>query len=166
MYYFLAIVKKKDILNGNIVPSYILCKNQVTSDKRSPYRIVRPDNALSGMPKVLVTSLVGNDHLIDFMSAYRTRDKMYRVDKRKTKAMRKYYPEGALFWFPCDIEGRQKGPALFIKQVPDKNIRETDKGFQRLKEALSKRPRMNETLSQEPGMLDLTFSHIKPKLKQ
>lgn len=49
-------------------PSYILCQSHGTSDKRSGWRIVRQDdtNALRSMPKVLVTSLVGNEAMIDF----------------------------------------------------------------------------------------------------
>ena len=167
MYYYLAIVKDKDILKGEIFPSYILCKTNGEKTTRAPWRVVRPDSVVGKMPKVLVTTLTGHEEMIDFLSCYRTRDKMYSTYRRKTKKTRKYYPKGALFWFPCDIYGVQKGPALFIKRVPDPKYKSaTDKGFERLKMSMQRKPLMSEVLSADPSMVDLHTSHIKPRLVQ
>lgn len=167
MYYYLAIVKKKDLLRGEIIPSYILCKTQGTSEARAPWRVAQRESTLGAMPKVLVTMPYGHEEMIDFLSAYRTRDKMYHPGTRKTKKTRKYYPEGALFWFPCDLEGVQKGPALFIKRVPDPVIgREADQGFNRLKAFWARKQLMSETLSKDGALVDMPHSHVKPKLRQ
>ena len=153
------------MLKGNFVPSYVLCKTRGTRDTRAPWRVVRPDNALGAMPKVLVSTIPGHEEMIDFMSAYRTRDRMYHKGKRKSKATRKYCPDGALFWVPCDIEGIQKGPALFIKRVPDPLLRsQPDQGFARLKAFLEKRPLMSEILTKDVNFYAL--STVKPKLRQ
>ena len=167
MYYFLAIVKQKDMKNGNIIPSYILCKDSGTSENRAPWRIIQPGSQVSHLPKVLVTSLIGNETMIDFMSAYRTRDKNY-MTHRKGKATQKYYPEGALFWFPCDIYGNIKGAALYIKHVPDPELKKlgADQGFARYKEAIAKRPRTSEKFIKDKHMYDLKDSNVKPKLRQ
>ena len=165
MYYFLAIVKQKDLLRGNIEPSYILCKANGTKDTRAPWRVVQPENTLGAMPKVLVTTLVGHEEMIDFLSCYRTRDRMYHAGRRNSKKTRKYYPEGGLFWFPCDISGFRKGPALFIKRVPDESIgREADQGFNRLKAFWARKPVMSEILTRDSAFYGLP--NTKPRLPQ
>ena len=167
MYYYLAIVTNKNMLRGNIVPSYILCKTNGNAPTRSPWRVVRPESVVGAMPKVLVTTLVGHEEMIDFLSCYRTRDKMHSKHKRNGKAAKKYYPVGALFWFPCDIYGYQRGPALFIKRVPDpKYTRAADQGFNRLKEFWNTKPLMSEVLSRDRTMYDIESSHVKPRLQQ
>lgn len=167
MYYYLAIVKKTDMRKGNIVPSYVLCKTKGTAESRAPWRVVQPDNTLGAMPKVLVTTLTGHEEMIDFLSCYRTRDTMYQTGRRKNKKMRKYYPEGGLFWFPCDISGYQTGPALFIKRVPDTDIgKVADQGFARLKAFWEKKPLMSEILTRDDHFYHLTSSNVKPKLRQ
>lgn len=165
MYYYLGLILDKDMKKGNFTPSYVLCKTNTVSETRAPWRIVKPGGTLGAMPKVLVTSLIGHEDMIDFMSSYRTRDKMYKVHGRHTKAMKKYYPEGALFWFPCDISGIQKDAALFIKRVPDKKG-QTDQGFTRLKERWNRVIPIKELLSREPAMLDMPYSDVRPKLRQ
>lgn len=166
MYYYLAIVKEKDLLKGNITPSYILCKTNGKSENRSPWHVVQAQHDNGNLPKLLVTSLVGNDFIIEFMSNYRTRDKHYYIKGRHTKAMRKYYPKGALFWFPCDINGIQKGPALFVKRVPDKTCAQTDQGLQIYKRFVDYKPTLKEVLSRDASVLDLVQSNVKPKLFQ
>ena len=173
MYYYLGLILDKDIKIGNFSPSFVLCKQNKQSETRAPWRMVRPDGAQGKMPKLLVTSFNGHEDMIDFMSAYRTRDKMYKKGRgKRSKAMMKYYPKGALFWFPCDIYGIQKDAALFIKRVPDKkhtgntNFFKQDQGFTRLKQAWAYRPSIKEILSHEPAHLDMPYSNIKPKLRQ
>lgn len=165
MYYYLAIVKKADMQKGHFVPSYVLCKTSGQSKSRAPWRVVQPDNVLGAMPKVLVTTLTGHEEMIDFLSAYRTRDKMYQPGRRKSKKTRKYYPEGGLFWFPCDLSGYQKGPALFIKRVPDPTFSKTvDQGFTRLKAFWERKPVMSEILTRDERFYAL--ENVKPKLRQ
>ena len=167
MYYFLAIVKDKDLLKGNIVPSYILCKVKDPSPGYAPWRVYRPDNGyIVALQKVLVTSLLGHDEMIDFLSKYRTRDKAPNRRGRRSRASYKFYPKGALFWFPCDIYGVQNGPALFIKRVPDKTIKgdNNDQGKQRYEAYLKYRPLMSEVLTRDKTMYPLAV--VKPKLAQ
>lgn len=165
MYYFLALVKDKDLLKGNIVPSYILCKVSNPSQNYAPWRVYRPDNGqIVALKKVLVTSLVGHEEMVDFLSRYRTRDKAPNRRGKRSRASYKFYPKGALFWFPCDIYGVQKGPALFIKRVPDKSIKQSDQGKQRYESFLQYRPLMSEVLTRDKTMYPLAV--VKPKLAQ
>jgi len=166
MYYYLAIVKKKDILNGNFIPSYILCKRLKPMQNRADWIICQRERLEDAYPILLVGKLVGHEDMIDFMSKYRTRDKSSLKNGHKTKAIQKYSPEGGLFWFPCNIEGVQKGPALFIKRVPDKSIKGDDQGFARLKEYRSRKIPLNQLFVHDDSMFDLIYSHIQPKLYQ
>ena len=135
MYWFLAIVKKEDVEAGNWVPSYILCSSHGQKKTRSPWRVIKDMKTFGNMPKVLVTTPIGQDAMIAFLSNYRTRDHMHGSYYRSTK---KYYPEGLLCWFPCDKYGTQQGPALIVKKVPDKSIknRDSDQGLSTYKRML------------------------------
>ena len=164
--YFLAIVSQQDLLRGNIVPSYILCQSHGTSENRSPWRVYRADTKLASCPKAMVRSLNGNEAMIDFLSAYRTRDHMHGSKRYKHSSTTKYCPEGALFWFECNVYGEPTGSALFIKTIPDKTISAYDEGFTRLKAALAYRPSTRELLTTNPLLVDLVQSGVKPKLHQ
>lgn len=172
MYYFLAIVSQDDLLKGDIAPSYIVCQSHGTSENRSSWRVIRQDKSnklLRNMNKVLVTSLLGNDLLIDFMCNYRTRDHAHGDPRYSYEETRKYYPKGALFWFECNKYGEPLGTAIFIIKVPlNKNVRfaESDGGFNRLKAAISVKPKLNEVLANEPNYETDIYSKIKPKLVQ
>lgn len=61
------------------------------------------------IPKAMVTSMIGHEDMIDYMSSYRTQDKMYG---------KHYVPCGALFWFTCNQYGDFTGSCYFIKKVP------------------------------------------------
>jgi hypothetical protein len=85
---------------------------------------------MRNMSKVLVTSLIGNEDMIDFLCSYRTRDHMHNSKHFSHEKTKKYYPHGGLFWFVCDKNGNPAGPALFIMKVPV-TTRSTDTGFKR-----------------------------------
>lgn len=165
MYAFLAIVSQQDLNAGNIVPSFVLCQSHGMSAARSGWRIVRQNTGLSRMPKVLVTSLTGNEHMIDFMSSYRTRDHMHGDTAYTHEETKKYYPKGALFWFICDRYGDELGPAVFIKCVPVKKG-PTDSGYRRLLEGQAKRPLWSKIFTRESGFMPLGTSGIKAILPQ
>lgn len=164
--YFLAIVSQEDLLRGNIVPSFFLCQSHGGAESRGPWRVYRADTALASCPKVLVRSPVGNDAMIDFLSAYRTRDHIHNSKKYKHYQTKKYHPEGALFWFECNIYGEPIGSAIFIKCIPDKTIHGRDGGLARLKQALSVRPSAAHLLSRLFWAEPHVFSGVKPKLHQ
>lgn len=168
MFHFLGIVAEEDYQEGRIIPSYILCQAQAKSENRSGWRVIKQneDSPFLNMPKVLVTSPSGHEDMIDFLSAYRTRDHMHQDRHYKHEDTMKYYPVGAMFWFECDEHGRPGSYAVFIKPVPDKKKRGTDDGFQRLKEARGKEMPVKEILSRDPKLLDDEYSEVKPKLYQ
>ena len=163
--YFLAIVAKDDLLRGNITPSYTLCKSRGSSDKRSPWRVYRA-NIESNAPKVLVKWPFGNALMIDFLSSYRTRDHMHNAKRYKYDNTKKYYPEGALFWFECNDYGEVIGPAVFVKYVPEKGVHKLDGGKRRLEESLQQTPSVRQLFSNDPFAVPLICSGVKPKLYQ
>jgi len=165
--FFLAIVSQEDLLRGNIVPSYILCKSHGVSENRSPYRVYRANTPLVGCPKVLVKWPSGNDILIDFLSHYRTRDHMHNDEQYHHESTKKYYPEGALFWFECNDYGEATGPAVFVKRVPDRTMQATtDAGKQRMEERLAMKPSVNDLFSRNPWAMPLADSAKKHHLCQ
>lgn len=103
------------------------------------------------MPKVLVTSLVDNDAMIDFLCAYRTRDHMHGDKRYKHEDTKKYYPHGALFWFECNQYGEPTGTAIFIEKIPRRmKSGKTDSGFARLQEARARIRPIKTALAREP----------------
>ena len=165
--YFLAIVSQEDLLNGNIVPSYILCWHHGTSENRSRWRVYRANTPLASAPKVLVKYPSGNPLMVDFLSRYRTRDHMYVPNKKSThKKSQKYYPQGALFWFECNEYGERTGAAVFVKRIPDRNIIKPDEGKQRLQQALNQKIYLHQQFSSDPFAVPLEQSHVKPQLYQ
>lgn len=160
MFWFLAIVKKEDVAKGNWIPFYILCQSHGTAETRSQWRVIKRGSSVQNMPKVLVTSIHGNELLVDFMSGYRTRDHMHGSKHKSTK---KYYPEGMLCWFPCDHYGQQTGPALIVKRVPDYHGT-SDRGLEIYKQYAQTEKLCSFMLSNEPGFEDLYMS--RPKLAQ
>ena len=164
--YFLAIVAKQDLLRGNIVPSYILCKSGGMSDARSPWRVYRANAMPRGVSKVLVKWPSGSDIMVDFLSRYRTRDHMHAARFYHHEHTKKYYPEGALFWFECNDYGEVTGPAVFVKTVPDQLAHKQDSGKQRLEQMLAHDPSVAELLANDPFAIPLICSGVKPKLYQ
>ena len=61
------------------------------------------------IPKAMVTSMDEHEDMIDYLSTYRTQDKMHG---------KHYVPYGALFWFECNQYGDLMDNCYFIKKVP------------------------------------------------
>lgn len=164
--YFLAIVTDENIKAGLILPGYILCKSQGTSPNRSGWRVSNMTiKDTVSYPKLLVDSVNGREEMIEFLSAYRTRDHVHNDPKYTHEETKKYYPKGALFWFECDKYGDIEGPALFVKRVPEKN-KSLDHGFKMLKEAWQHTKDIKELLLGEEEAIDLKESHVIIKLPQ
>ena len=100
------------------------------------------------MPKALVRELEGHEDMIAFLSNFRTRDHMHGARRWKHERTKKYYPEGALFWFECDVYGRQNGPAYYIKHVPDPSA-DRDEAFRNLLQERERIPDVKELLLRE-----------------
>ena len=91
-------------------------------------------------------TLTGNEAFISLMVNYRRRDHKIS-DGFAPELCKKYYPKGALFYFECDEYGRQTGPAVFIKRVPDPTAAGTDKGWEMYTKISSYVPSIPELLS-------------------
>ena len=159
-YFFIAIVVQADVVAGCFWPSYVLCQNYTTSEKRSGYQIVKQLDGIPAkrLPRVLVTETTGHEDMINFMSSYQCQDKKGKH----------YHPRGMLCWFECDSYGDPVGLVIPIKKVPEyvwiydfKN-----KGFQRLKRERSRVPPLNEVLTRDKTVLSLDSTKIKAKLHQ
>lgn len=111
---FLAIVADEDLRKGKTDPSYILCKSDGTNETRTGYVVVHADIDDHSIPKLLFRDMEMDNPFIHFMSRFRVR--------QHGKDDRKFTPTGALFWFPCDLNGDREisQPPIFIKRVPDK----------------------------------------------
>ena len=152
MLYFLGIVAEEDFVKGRTDPSYILRQSAGESENRSGYRVTREDlDICIAMPKVLVSDPANHPELVDFLSGYRTRDHMHGDKAYSHDETKKYYPKGALMWFPCDIHGdRLKKPPIFIKRLPDPKVRiNQDQGKNRLEKANEERKRLPYLMSKE-----------------
>ena len=167
MPYFLGIVLEQDIFNGTIMPAYILCQAKVCSENRSGWRVVRQDedNPVFRMKPVIVKTMQENQHMIDFLSNYRTRDHMHGDKNYKAKDTRKYYPKGALFWFECTPKGKWLRNAIFVKKVPCSHGM-TDGGFANLRKYLANIPSMSVVLTKEPNMLLNEFTNKRIVVNQ
>lgn len=90
---------------------------------------------------------------------------MHGSKKIEHEYTKKYYPEGVLFYFPCNIYGERCGTPILIKKVPDAKAN-SDQGFQELKQAAERKIYLNELFSKEPKHEDMNFSSVKPILYQ
>ena len=145
MYYSLAIVLERDIKNGSFFPSYVLCQSNTMSDKRSGWRVVKQFNGTSNfnLQKVLVTSMFGHDDMLDYLSDYRTQDKMRGVH---------YHPKGALCWFETNQYGDPTGSLYIARMIPDMKLLELprkERGYQQLLKKYNKKPTTKELLTRE-----------------
>ena len=110
------------------------------------------------IPKAMVTSMYGNEDMIDYMSTYRTQDKMRG---------KHYVPRGALFWFSCNQYGDFTGSCWFIKTVPDMDLMLTSyfgTGYRKRKQKEKKT--VPQIFTDDITLETNKFSHIKPKLYQ
>ena len=146
--YFLAIVSRDDQLQGKIEPSYVLRKADNKTDTRSGFFVTRENSSkYRNMPKILVKTLTGNEALISQLTHYRRKDHKPDHGTYTPEECRKYYPVGALFYFECDEYGDRTGPAVYIRNVPDKTVTSLDNGWQRYNQIISKVPSIAELLS-------------------
>lgn len=79
--------------------------------------------------------------MIDYLSDYRTQDKMKGVH---------YYPKGALCWFETNQYGDPTGAVYFIRRVPDMeliNIPRRQRGYRRLLEQQKAKVSIKEKLT-------------------
>ena len=68
--------------------------------------------------------------MIDYLSAYRTQDKMHGVH---------YFPSGALCWFETNQYGDPLGSVYYIKKVPDLKLLEIPRRQRSYKQLLQKK---------------------------
>ena len=70
--------------------------------------------------------MYGHDDMIDYLSDYRTQDKMRGVH---------YYPKGALCWFETNQYGDPTGSVYLVRFIPDLKLLEKpskQRGFRQL----------------------------------
>ena len=100
-------------------------------------------NSRFNLPKVLVTSIYGHDDMLDYLSDYRTQDKMRGVH---------YYPSGALCWFETNQYGDPNGSVYYVRKIPDMKLLETprrQRGYKKLMKQKCKRNNLKENLTKE-----------------
>ena len=155
VYFFLGIVRKEDAIKGDFFPYYILRKTKKESSLRSGYIVSKPGQR-DDNPKVLVTSLSGNEKFINILRYYRTRVHEQEARRYRMQYRKKYFPEGYLCYFECDIYGIQTGTAIIIMRVPAH-----EKGFQ-VDQAMQRniieemRPKLlTETIVKEPLCIEI-----------
>ena len=123
----------------------MLCKSNTTSSKRSGWRVVKQFGGTSNfnLQKVLVTSIYGHDDMLDYLSDYRTQDKMHGVH---------YYPKGALCWFETNQYGDPTGSLYIARMIPDMKLLELprkERGYQQLLKKYNRKLSIKELLIRE-----------------
>lgn len=165
--YFLAIVGDPDIRVGNWVPSYVLCRSTGNSSARSGWRVVDANGLYRNSPKVLVKTIEDKQIMIEFMSKFRTRKHGHNSKRFAYKNTKKFYPRGILCWFKCDEHGRQTGPAIMIKRVPDMSSKHyCDMGKHILDAELNRIPTTAEILTKDDKYVDLLRDYEKKVIPQ
>ena len=95
--------------------------------------------------------------MLDYLSDYRTQDKMHGVH---------YHPKGALCWFETNQYGDPMGSLYIARMIPDKKIMELPKkqrGYQQLMKKYNRKLSLKELLSREPQDTE-TLAVVKPIL--
>lgn len=138
-----------------------MCYANTTSEKRSGYRVIKQYDGSStcNLLKVLVTSIYGHDELLDYLSDYRTQDKMHGVH---------YYPSGALCWFESNQYGDPIGAVYYVRKVPDikyLEIPRRQRGLKRLLKQQNIKPSLKERLIKERPDTE-QWHYKKPRLSQ
>ena len=111
------------------------------------------------LPKVLVTSIYGHDDMLDYLSDYRTQDKLRGVH---------YYPKGALCWFETNQYGDPTGSVYLARMIPDIkqwNIPKRQRGYRRLLKQQNKKHNLREKLTKERADTE-SIAVVKPILSQ
>jgi hypothetical protein len=135
--------------------------SNTSSNKRSGWRVVKQfsGNAKFNLPKVLVTSIYGHEDMLDYLSDYRTQDKMRGVH---------YYPKGALCWFETNQYGDPTGSVYIARMIPDENqwkIPKRQRGLKRLLNQQNRKYSLKEKLTRERADTEI-ITVVKPKLSQ
>ena len=98
--------------------------------------------------------------MLDYLSDYRTQDKMYG---------KHYYPSGALCWFETNQYGDPIGSVYYARKIPDMKLLEIprrQRGYKRLlKQQEKKKHNINEILSRE-NIDTEQWSVCKPRLNK
>lgn len=143
-------------------PSFVLASKENSFDQRyAPWFVARIGAGLETTKRVLATSLIGNDMMIEFMSNYRT-----KIDSKTQKDYRKFYPKGALCWFPCDDNGNQRGAPIYIMRVPNRVGRTTDDKWKLMRKRLLAEHTLTDKFVKDDRFYPLICSHIAPLLMQ
>ena len=103
------------------------------------------------LPKVLVTSIYGHEDMLDYLSDYRTQDKLRGVH---------YYPSGALCWFETNQYGDPTGSVYYARKIPDMKLLEIPRrrrGFKRLLRQQNRKMKLNEKFSKEKADTEQWF---------
>jgi len=107
---------------------------------------------------VLVTSIYGHEDMIDYLSDYRTQDKMHG---------KHYYPVGALCWFETNQYGDPTGSVYYIKRIPDMSLLDLpskERGLKKLMREKQKKLSLKEKWCRE--RVDTTqLEYEKPRFK-
>lgn len=97
--------------------------------------------------------------MLDYLSDYRTQDKMHGVH---------YYPSGALCWFETNQYGDPTGSVYYARKVPDMKLLEIPRrrrGFAGLLNKQKKKLSLNEKWAKEKADM-LTIVSCKLRFHQ
>jgi len=97
--------------------------------------------------------------MLDYLSDYRTQDKMRGVH---------YYPSGALCWFECNQYGDPTGTVYYARKIPDIKLLEIprrQRGFAALLNKKDKRLNLKQKLIKENTDV-LQIEVCKPRFHQ
>lgn len=111
-------------------------------------------NTRFNLPKVLVTSIYGHDDMLDYLSDYRTQDKMGGVH---------YYPSGALCWFETNQYGEPLGPVYYMRKIPDMKLLEIPRRQRGYKKLLKQQKRTIST--KEKLIKENADTEMRPTVK-
>ena len=101
--------------------------------------------------------MYGHEDMINYLSTYRTQDKMRGVH---------YYPKGALCWFETNQYGDPIGSVYFIKSVPDQkllNLSKKERGYQQLLKSQKKQKQLKALFTEKKSDTE-EITVVKPKL--
>ena len=101
--------------------------------------------------------MYGHGDMLDYLSAYRTQDKMFGTH---------YYPSGALCWFETNQYGDTIGSVYYARKIPDKSLIEDPRRQRGLRNILKRRKKsVKEILTKErPDTEEWEF--VKPRFHQ
>lgn len=101
--------------------------------------------------------MYGHDDMLDYLSDYRTQDKMRGVH---------YYPKGALCWFETNQYGDPTGSLYIARRIPDMqflSLPKKERGYQQLLKKYNRTLSTKELFTKEPPDTE-TIAVVKPIL--